>query len=135
MNSKDPIAQIPKRKIKQEACCSSPSAMWYWFDVALIAWGSLGLIGIYWFPLHASSAATILFAAAIGCLANWLKNRTIHCGVTGPLFLVGAFVFLLSDIESHVSSGRSSSSELAYRSSWNGATRSNLGRRSFERFR
>jgi hypothetical protein len=43
------------------------------------------------------SAATILFAMAIGCAANWLKNRTLHCGITGPLFLIAALVFLLSD--------------------------------------
>jgi hypothetical protein len=38
------------------ACCSSPAAMCYWFVASLIAWGVLSLIGIYWRPLHASSA-------------------------------------------------------------------------------
>ena len=46
----------------------------------LIAWGALSLIGIFWRPLHALSAATIFFAMAIGCVANWLRNRTVHCG-------------------------------------------------------
>jgi hypothetical protein len=55
-------------------------------------------IGIYWRPLHALSAATIVFAMAIGCIANWLRNRSFHCGITGPLFLVAAVVFLLSDV-------------------------------------
>jgi hypothetical protein len=80
------------------ACCSSPAAICYWFAASLIAWGVLSLIGIYWRPLHALSAATILFAMAIGCAANWLRHRTFHCGVTGPLFLIAAVVFLLSDI-------------------------------------
>jgi hypothetical protein len=79
------------------ACCSSPAAMWYWFGASLIAWGVLSLVGIYWHPLHALSTATILFAMAIGCVANWLRNRTFHCGITGPLFLIAAVVFLLSD--------------------------------------
>jgi hypothetical protein len=79
------------------ACCSSPTAMCYWFAASLIAWGVLSLVGIYWHPLHALSAATILFAMAIGCVANWLRNRTFHCGITGPLFLTAAVVFLLSD--------------------------------------
>jgi hypothetical protein len=79
------------------ACCSSPAAMCYWFAASLIAWGVLSLAGIYWHPLHALSAATILFAMAIGCVANWLRNRTFHCGITGPLFLIAAVVFLLSD--------------------------------------
>ena len=79
-----------------EACCSSPAAICYWFIVSLVAWGVLSLIGLYWRPLHALSAATCLFAMAIGCLANWLRNRSFHCSITGPLFLVGGVIFLLS---------------------------------------
>ena len=35
---------------------------------------------------------------AIGCVANWLRNRTFHCAITGPLFLIAALVFLLLDV-------------------------------------
>jgi len=63
-----------------------------------MAWAVLSLIGIYWRPLHASSAATCLFAMAIGCLANWLRNRSFHCAITGPLFLIGGLMFLLSGL-------------------------------------
>jgi hypothetical protein len=79
------------------ACCSSPAAMCYWFAASLIAWGVLSFIGLYWRPLHGSSAATVLFAMAIGCAANWHRNRTFHCRITGPLFLIAAVAFLLSD--------------------------------------
>jgi hypothetical protein len=34
---------------------------------------------------------------AIGCAANWLRNGTLHCAITGPIFLIAAAVFLLSD--------------------------------------
>ena len=78
------------------ACCSSPAAICYWFAVSLVAWGVLSLIGIYWRSLHASSEAACFFAMAIGCLANWLRNRTFHCAITGPLFLVVGVMFLLS---------------------------------------
>jgi hypothetical protein len=83
---------------QKPACCSSPAAMCYWFAVWLIAWGVLSFVGVYWRPLHASSAATILFAMAIGCVANWFRNRTFHCGITGPVFFLAAFVFLLSEL-------------------------------------
>jgi hypothetical protein len=79
-----------------EACCSSPAAMCYWFIVSLITWGVLSFIGMYWRPLQAPSAAACLFAMAIGCLANWHKNRSYHCAVTGPLFLIAGVVLLLS---------------------------------------
>jgi hypothetical protein len=35
---------------------------------------------------------------AIGCLANWLRNRSFHCAITGPLFLIGGVLFLLSGV-------------------------------------
>jgi hypothetical protein len=81
-----------------EPCCSSPAAMCYWFIVSLISWGMLSLIGIYWRPLHASSAAACLFAMAIGCIANWLKNRSFHCALTSPLFLIAGVASLLASV-------------------------------------
>lgn len=83
---------------REGACCSSPAAMCYWVAASLIAWGVLSLVGLYWRPLHPLSAATILFAMAIGCAANWLRNRTLHCAITGPLFLLAAALFLVSDV-------------------------------------
>jgi hypothetical protein len=35
---------------------------------------------------------------SISCLANWLRNRSFHCTITGPLFLIGGVVFLLSGV-------------------------------------
>ena len=70
--------------------------MRYWFIASLMAWGVLSLIGIYWHPLHASSAVTFLFAMTIACVANWFRNRSFHCAITGPLFLIAGIIFLLS---------------------------------------
>jgi hypothetical protein len=78
-------------------CCNSP-AMWYWVGVSAAAWGVLSLIGIYWQPVHVTSASGCLFAMAIGCLANWLRNRTFHCGITGPIFLIAGTLSLASDV-------------------------------------
>lgn len=38
---------------------------------------------------------TILVALAAACFVNFGRNRTLHCGLTGPLFLIGAVVALL----------------------------------------
>lgn len=81
-----------------EACCSSPASLCYWFAISLVAWGALGLIGIYWRPLHTFPAAACLFAMAIGCLANWLRNRAFHCAITGPVFLVAGVVLIVSGL-------------------------------------
>ena len=40
-----------------------------------------------------------MLAAGIGCVANWFRNRTFHCGVTAPLFLITGIVFLFSDMQ------------------------------------
>jgi hypothetical protein len=72
--------------------------MCYWCAASLIAWGALSLIGVYWSRLKGFSASTMLFAMSIGCGANWLRNRTLHCVVTGPIFLVAGIFFLLSDL-------------------------------------
>lgn len=85
----------------QGACCSSPTAICYWFVTSLISWGVLSVIGIYWYPLHASAVATILFGMGIGCAANWLRNRTFHCAITGPAFLIAGLVFLTSGAETY----------------------------------
>jgi hypothetical protein len=82
----------------KRTCCSSPGSMCYWFAASLVAWGLLSVVGFYWRPLGSGSASTILLAAGIGCVANWTKNRTFHCGITAPLFLIAGTVFLLSDI-------------------------------------
>lgn len=63
--------------------------------VSLVAYGVLSLIGIYWRPLRASAAGCLL-AMAVGCMANWFKNHSLHCTITGPLFLIGGILFLLS---------------------------------------
>lgn len=72
--------------------------MCYWFAASLIAWGVLGLAGIYWYPLHWYSALTILYAVGIGCIANWLRNRSFHCAITAPMFLISATLFLLDSL-------------------------------------
>lgn len=83
---------------KRTACCSSPASMCYWFAVSMIAWGLLSLVGFYWRPLGRASTSTILLAAGIGCVANWSKNRTFHCGITAPLLLIAGTVLLLSEV-------------------------------------
>jgi hypothetical protein len=82
---------------KHTVCCSSPASICYWFMASVIAWGLLSLVGLYWRPLGRASGSTILLAAGIGCVANWRKNRTFHCGITAPLLLIAGTVFLLSD--------------------------------------
>jgi hypothetical protein len=80
-----------------KACCSSAASICYWLIASLAAWAGLTVIGILWHPLHGSPAVTCLLAMSVGCFANAFKNRTYHCVLTGPLFLVGAILLFSSD--------------------------------------
>src|SRR5215469_13685827 len=80
-----------------KVCCSSPASICYWFLASLVGWAVLAAIGMFWHPLHGTSAITCLLAMAIGCFANAFKNRTYHCVLTGPLFLIAAILFLTLD--------------------------------------
>jgi len=71
-------------------CCSSRASICYWLVASVAAWAVLTTLGLFWHPPQATSAVTCLLAMAVGCLANAVKNRTYHCLLTGPLFLIAA---------------------------------------------
>lgn len=71
--------------------------MYFWLAASVVAWGLLALLGRYWHPLGPASASTIVLAMGIGCVANWKRNRTLHCAITAPILLVAGTVFVLSD--------------------------------------
>jgi hypothetical protein len=79
-------------------CCSSRASICYWLVAWLAAWAVLATIAVLWHPLRATSAVTCLLAMAFGCFANAIKNRTYHCVLTGPLFLIAAILLLSSDL-------------------------------------
>jgi hypothetical protein len=87
-----------------KVCCSTPASICYWLVVSVAAWAVLAILGVFWHPLHGSSAATCLLAMAVGCFANGFKNRTYHCVLTGPLFLV-AGILLLFTATTHIKPG------------------------------
>lgn len=110
---------------KLKVCCSSPASLCYWFVVSAAAWAIFAVIGRFWHPLHGPWGATCLLAMAVGCFANALKNRTYHCMLTGPLFLIGGILLLSSNL-THVKPiliWPLLLSEPQQRFSWNGAMR------------
>jgi hypothetical protein len=66
----------------------------YWLGATVVAWAILSVVGLIWELFHATSAITILLAMSAGCFANWARNRTYHCAIDGPLFLVAGVLFL-----------------------------------------
>lgn len=78
------------------SCCTTPAVLCFSAAVFLILYGA-GLMLLEAWP-SARNYSDVLLLGAIGltCVVNFLWNRTYHCGITGPLFLVAAGVLALT---------------------------------------
>ena len=75
-----------------QTCCTSPGAMGFW-AAAFVGLYGLGLFARSTWAVFEPYADTLLLAAlGLACFINFGRNRTLHCGLTGPLFLVAAVV-------------------------------------------
>ena len=80
-----------------QSCCTSPAAMWFWAAAFAVAYG-IGLVMRSTWPVFEPYADTLLLVAlGAACFINFGRNRTLHCGLTGPLFLAAAVVAALME--------------------------------------
>jgi hypothetical protein len=64
--------------------------MFFWGSVFVVLYGA-GLLLRSTVPVLEPFADTAIFVAlGSACLVNFSRNQTLHCGITGPLFLLGA---------------------------------------------
>ena len=69
-------------------CCTTPSALCFWGAAFLILYGAALLAVELWPALVDYQLAMVLGAIGGACLVNAAINRTFHCFITGPLFLI-----------------------------------------------
>ncbi|MGQ0736968.1 MAG: hypothetical protein ACT4QD_25360 [Acidobacteriota bacterium] len=75
-----------------QTCCTSPAAMWFWAAAFVVLYG-VGFFARSTWPVFQPYGGTLLLAAlGLACVINFGRNRTLHCGLTGPLFLIAAVV-------------------------------------------
>ena len=86
-----------RRPVMSQSCCTTPSAVGFWAATFLVFYGATVLVGMVWPGLHNYGDTAILTALGGACFVNFGRNRTLHCGLTGPLFLIGAVVALLME--------------------------------------
>jgi hypothetical protein len=86
-----------KRSAFAQSCCTTPAAIWLWCAVFGMLFGASLLLGAIWPGLQHYGDTMILVALAAACFVNFGRNRTLHCGLTGPLFLFAAIVALLME--------------------------------------
>jgi hypothetical protein len=73
--------------------------MWFWCASFAAFFGITLLLGRAWPELQQYGDTMLLVALAAACVVNFGRNRTLHCGLTGPLFLIAAVVALLIEAD------------------------------------
>jgi membrane-bound metal-dependent hydrolase YbcI (DUF457 family) len=87
-----------KRQIFGQTCCTTtPSAMGFWAAVFLLVYGGGLWLGSLWPALRQYGDTLILAAMGVACFTNFARHRTLHCGLSGPIFIAGALVAALTE--------------------------------------
>lgn len=73
-----------------QSCSTTPSALCFWAAAFVLLYGAGLLLGSVWPAVLGYGETMLLLALAGACLVNFARNRTLHCAITGPLFLLGA---------------------------------------------
>ena len=84
-------------RFRRSCCTTTRGAMWLWLATFAGVYGP-GLILREALPAFRPYGDTmILTALAAACVVNFCRNRTLHCGITAPVFMAAAFVALLGE--------------------------------------
>jgi hypothetical protein len=83
------------RQLLSRSCCTTPSAMCLWAGVFVLTYGAALLLRSFWPALQVFGDTLLLLSLAAACLINFGRNRTLHCGITGPLFAGAALAAAL----------------------------------------
>jgi len=86
------------RQVLARSCCTTPAAMCFWAAAFVLTYGAGLLLTSVLPTLRVFGDTLILVALAVACFINFGRNRTLHCGITGPLFLIGALAAALIEV-------------------------------------
>jgi hypothetical protein len=64
--------------------------MRFWAAMFALIYGASLLVRSAFPATEPFGDTAILVALGIACVINFGRNRTLHCGITGPLFVLGA---------------------------------------------
>lgn len=84
------------RRILRYGCCATPAAIGFWAVLFLVFLGAGLLLRTMWPAMAPYGDTFILVSLAAACFVNCRRHRTLHCGLTAPLFAaaaVGAALF------------------------------------------
>lgn len=70
-------------------CCTSPGALCYW-GAAFVILYAIGLGLVFWLRWQPYELVVLFTALGLACFVNLVRNRSFHCAITGPFFLLVA---------------------------------------------
>jgi len=79
-----------KRGLLARSCCTTPAAVFFWTAMFVLIYAAGLLMRSVWPAVQPFGDTVILVALGAACVINFGRNRTLHCGLTGPLFVIGA---------------------------------------------
>ena len=85
------------RQLLARSCCTTPAAMCFWAATFVLVYGAGLLVRSVWPALHPFGDTLLLGSLGAACFINFGRNRTLHCGITGPLFAVAAVAAALME--------------------------------------
>ncbi len=88
---------MPRQTFGQSCCTTTPTAMWLWGATFAILYGAGAVLRDTSPAFRPYGDTVTLVALAAACFVNFGRNRTLHCGITGPLFVTAAIVALLGE--------------------------------------
>ena len=83
------------RQLLARSCCTTPAAMCLWACAFVLIYGAGLLLRQFLPALQAFGDTLLLLSLAAACFINFGRNRTLHCGITGPLFAVAGLAAAL----------------------------------------
>ena len=69
------------------SCCTTPAAAFFWAVMFVLIFAAGLIVRSTWPGLQPFGDTLILVALGAACVINFGRNRTLHCGITGPLFV------------------------------------------------
>jgi hypothetical protein len=84
-----------KSGLLARSCCTTPAAAFFWAATFVLIYAAALIIRSVWPTVQPFGDTAILMALGAACVINFGRNRTLHCGLTGPLFVIGAIVAAL----------------------------------------
>jgi len=86
-----------KRSLVTRSCCTTPSALCFWGAIALLIYTAGLLLSVVWPAIRAFPSTVCLLAMGGACVFNYARNRTLHCVITAPVFLLAALAMACSE--------------------------------------